>query len=383
MSRLGPAVAGIGVFLLTCPLLFRGGDDGDIPVFRSYGDLVLAGHVPYRDFHPEYPPGAFVLFVLPSLAPDHDYLVIFRLLAAVGVLAGLVGLALLVHRLRAGPALAYWSLVFAGLAPALLGAFTLRRFDPWPAAICVGVLLLLVSDRPYWAFALLAAGALVKTYPLVLLPIALLAAARPVRLRALALFCAIGLVVLVPFAALGAGGLWISEKGQADRHLHLDSIGSSLLLVLHRPVRLAFDGGGWSVFGGGAELAARLLTLAQVVGVAAAAILFARSRRGPWELVGAAVTTLAVAAFFGKVLSPQFLLWVAPLVVLARSVLATVFFTGAMLATNLLFPDRYAGLLARHDGEISLLAVRNLLLVASVAALFVAQIRRLDTLTAE
>jgi hypothetical protein len=90
-----------------------------------------------------------------------------------------------------------------------------------------------------------------------------------------------------------------------------------------------------------------------------------------------------VAAFFGKVLSPQFLLWVAPLVVLARSVLATVFFTGAMLATNLLFPDRYAGLLARHDGEISLLAVRNLLLVASVAALFVAQIRRLDTLTAE
>jgi hypothetical protein len=40
-----------------------------------------------------------------------------------------------------------------------------------------------------------------------------------------------------------------------------------------------------------------------------------------------------------------------------------------MLATNLLFPDRYFGLLHRHDAEIWLLVARNALLVATVVAL--------------
>ena len=43
----------------------------------------------------------------------------------------------------------------------------------WPAAMCLGVLLLLVTKRPVSAFALLAAAALVKTYPAALLPVAL------------------------------------------------------------------------------------------------------------------------------------------------------------------------------------------------------------------
>jgi hypothetical protein len=47
-----------------------------------------------------------------------------------------------------------------------------------------------------------------------------------------------------------------------------------------------------------------------------------------------------------------------------------VLLAAAMLATNLLFPDRYGGLLARHDGEIWLLVTRNALLVGMVAALF-------------
>ena len=60
----------------------------------------------------------------------------------------------------------------------LLGAFTLRRFDMWPAAICVGVLLLLADDRPLAALVLLAVGTLIKWYPVILLPIALLSQRR-------------------------------------------------------------------------------------------------------------------------------------------------------------------------------------------------------------
>ncbi len=377
MRWLTPGLAGITTFLLTCPLLLRGGSsDGDIPVFRHYGDLIAAGQVPYRDFKPEYPPGALPIFALPSLlTSDRHYLAVFRLLAAAGVILCLGLLALLLARLGMSAQTRYAALVFSGLAPLMLGAFVLRRFDMWPTAICLGVLLLLVSDRPVAAFALLGLGAVVKVYPLILLPLALLAVDRSVRVRAVGAFCAVGVVLMGPFALLGHAGLYNSLMQQANRHLHLDTVGSSILLALHRPVRLAFDGGGWSVFGPGAGAAASAHTLAQVAGIAGAAVLFARSERGRWDLMAAAATTLAAGAFLGKVLSPQFLLWVAPAIVLARAALPVALFTAAMLATNVLFPDRYEGLLARHDGEIWLLVARNALLVATLAALFACQAR--------
>jgi uncharacterized membrane protein len=380
LTRYRPAALGVGTFLLTLPFLFGGGSgDGDIPIFRSYGDRVLNGDVPYRDFHPEYPPGAFIFFVLPSLGPERRYLLIFQLIAAVGIVLGLVLLALLVERLGATRRLQYFALFFAGISPLLLGAFTLRRFDMWPAALCVGVLLLLIDDRPEWALSVLAVATVIKSYPVILLPIALLAVDRRRRWRSLAAFCGVGFLLALPFAVLGHGGLYNSVATQADRHLHLDSIGSSLLLVLHRPVRLAFDGGGWSVFGGGADAVAKIQTAAQFAGIALSAVLFARSRREPWDLVCAAAATLTVGACFGKILSPQFLLWIVPLVVLARSALAVALFAAAMITTHVLFPDRYSGLLAKHDAEIWLLVARNVLLVALVVVLLRVQVRRVAT----
>ena len=376
MSRAaGPFAAGATLFAGSLLLLWRGGGDGDTLELGRYGDAVLNGQVPYRDFRLEYPPGAVPFFTVPSLGPEHAYLTIFRIVAIAGVLAGLLLLALLLDRLGSSRAWSYGAVAFAAVAPALLGAFALKRFDMWPAAMCVGVLLLLLADRPLWAFALLAVATLVKTYPAALLPVALLAVDRRVRPRAFAAFCAVGLVVLLPLAAIAHVGLYNSYSGQWNRHLQLETIGSSVLLVFHRSMRIAFDSGSWSDFGSGADAIAKLQTLAQVAGVVAAAILYARSRRTDWNLVAAAATTVAVAATAGKVLSPQFLLWLAPLVVLSRSVVATALLGAAMLLTNLIFPDRYEGLVARHGGEVALLAVRNALLLALLTVLYAAQYR--------
>jgi hypothetical protein len=376
----GPFAAGTSLFGLSLLLLWRGGGDGDTAELQRYGDAVVSGQLPYRDFRLEYPPGAVPFFTVPSFGSEHAYLTIFRLTTIAGVLVGLLLLALLVERLAAPPRWAYGALVFAALAPALLGAFTLRRFDVWPAALSVGVLLLLVTERSLWALALLAVATLVKTYPAALLPVALLAVERSVRLRALAAFCAVGLAVLVPFVALARVGLYNSYSGQWNRHLQLETIGSSVLLVVHKAGRIAFDAGSWSVFGSAAEAVAKLQTVVQVAAVLAAAVLFARSRRTPWDLAGAAATTVTAAAVAGKVLSPQFLLWPALFVVLSRTVLAPVLLGAAMLLTNLLFPDRYDGLIARHAGEVALLAVRNALLVGLLAVLFMAQLRGPATL---
>jgi hypothetical protein len=96
-------------------------------------------------------------------------------------------------------------------------------------------------------------------------------------------------------------------------------------------------------------------------------------------LVAAAATTVTAAAVAGKVLSPQFLLWVAPLVVLARSLAAPALIATAMLITNGLFPDRYDALIAQRGGEVALLVARNVLLIAALGLLFGAQARRTAT----
>jgi hypothetical protein len=373
----GPFAAASALFGLSLILLWRGGGDGDTVELQRYGDAVLGGQVPYRDFHLEYPPGAVPFFTIPSLGPEHDYLTIFRLLAITGVLVGLALLALLLERLELPLPWAYGALAFAAIAPALLGAFSLRRFDMWPAALCVGALLLLVDRKPTWAFALLAVAALVKTYPAVLLPIALLFVDRRERWRGLVVFCAIGLIVLAPFAAIAHAGLYNAYAVQWNRHLQLETFAASALLALHHAGRIAFDGGSFSVFGGAADALAKVQTVFQAAGILGAAALFARSRRMPLDLAAAAATTIAVAACAGKVLSPQFLLWIAPLAVLSRSRIAAALLAAAMLLTNLLFPDRYAGLVARHSGEIWLLVARNVLLLGLLAALFAAQLRRM------
>ena len=371
----GPFAAGASIFGLTLLLLWRGGGDGDTAELRRYGDAVVAGRLPYRDFHLEYPPGAIPFFTIPSLGSEHAYLTIFRLLAIAGVVLGLLLLALLLERLGTPRRWSYGAVAFAAASPALLGAFTLRRFDMWPAAMCLGVVLLLVARRPLAASALLAGAALVKTYPAALLPVVLLAVQRRDRPRALAVFCAVGLAVLVPFLALAHVGLYNSYSGQWNRHLQLETIGSSVLLVVHRAGRIAFDAGSWSDLGSTADAVAKLQTVAQALGIAAAAYLFARSRRTPLDLAAAAAATVAVAAIAGKVLSPQFLLWLAPFVVLVRSLLAPALLAAAMLLTNLIFPDRYGELVARRGGEIALLAVRNALLLVLLATLFMAQVR--------
>ena len=52
----------------------------DTPVYQHYGEAVLDGRVPYRDFDLEYPPAALPVFVLPALARADDYREAFELL---------------------------------------------------------------------------------------------------------------------------------------------------------------------------------------------------------------------------------------------------------------------------------------------------------------
>src|SRR5436305_14986514 len=49
----------------------------DTPVYQRYGDAMLDGRLPYRDFRVEYPPAAFPVFLLPAIG-DHAYHRVYR-----------------------------------------------------------------------------------------------------------------------------------------------------------------------------------------------------------------------------------------------------------------------------------------------------------------
>jgi len=355
--------AAVALFALSLIFIWRGSPDGDVVEFSRYGHAVLDGQLPYRDFHLEYPPGAIPLFTLPAIGGA--YVTWFRLENALAWVAVIVLAGAVLAALRPGDRRNPFLLGAIALVPLVLGPFTLMRFDGWPTALVLAALLCLVRGRPTPALALLALGVVVKAWPIALLPIVLV---YGVPKRALAVFVAVLAVALVPFAALSPGGAYNGLMAQPHRHLEYETIGASALFALGRPVRLYFETGSFSVAGSGANTIATLQTLLQLAVVLLVVVLFARSRRGPPQLVAAAAATVAAAAVLGKVLSPQFLLWIAPFAALV-DLTALVLFVAACAGTRWLFVGSFHSLAELHPGPVAVLAVRNAFLLGTTGAL--------------
>jgi hypothetical protein len=114
-------------------------------------------------------------------------------------------------------------------------------------------------------------------------------------------------------------------------------------------------------------------------------VLFARGAPTRERLVTA--TAAAVAAFiaFGKVFSPQFMIWLIPLVPLVAGLaglIASTLAAGSLALTQLWFPDRY-GQYADHLGlpESVLVLVRDLGVIALVVVLVARLADRLPSAT--
>jgi hypothetical protein len=361
--------AAVALFALSLIFIWHGSPDGDVVEFSRYGHAVLDGQLPYRDFHLEYPPGAIPLFTLPALG---EYVTWFRLESALAWVAVIALVGALLATLRAGDR---WNPLLLGtvaLVPLLLGPFTLMRFDAWPTALVLAALLCLLRGRPSLALALLALGVVVKAWPIALLPLFVV---YGVPRRALALFGVVLVVALAPFALLSPGGAYNGLMAQPNRHLEYETIGASALFALHRPVRLYFETGSFSVAGSGANTIAILQSLLQLALVVLVVVIFARSRRGPRELVAAAAATVTAAAVLGKVLSPQFLLWIAPFAALA-DLTALALFVAACAGTRGLFLGSFRALSELRPGSVAVLAVRNVFLLGTTGALVRAAWRR-------
>jgi Glycosyltransferase family 87 len=386
LATLAAGLAFLGAWLLLHHGFYGHNRIIDTPIYQAYGDAMVDGKVPYRDFDLEYPPAALPVFVLPSVAAGKGKLDGYErsfegLMAACGfVLVALVALTLLA--LRAPPGRLLAALAFTAFAPLALGSVVLSRFDLWPTALALGALAALVSGRERLGLGVLGVGVAAKLWPALLLPPALAFVWRR-RGRREALICAaIFLAVLAalfgPFLVLAPDGVWSSLTRQADRPLQIESLGAALLIAAHHlfgaDVMVRSSSGSQNLSGGAADAIAAAQTVVQILLVVGVWVWFARGPAERERLVQAAAALVAIFVAFGKVLSPQFLIWLIPLVPLVRGrrgLAASGVLAAALVLTQIEFPYRYWGLVALDELPSWILLGRDFVLAALAAVLIV------------
>jgi len=379
--RTALAAAALVVVLLAGAVLLTPGvwrtSGTDVSLYHDYGARIRNGAVPYRDFFVEYPPGSLVPMALPAVATTSPrgfgHLFVGEMLVLLAVTS------LVVAATASGAGMGLGRSVVAmlpvAIAPLLLGPVVVQRFDVLAALLSVLAVAACVRGRWSSAGVAVAAGTAVKLYPVLILPaVVAYAAARGGRrsaTRVVAAFAVVTAGAFAPFVVLSPRGLWHALDYQLARPLQVETLVSGAALVAHLLAGFAVGlhtGSGsvnyaWPA-GAAAHLAQRAVFVIALLVTVGFSLLKARGAVG---FILAAATVTAVAVTFGSVLSPQYVVWLLPLVPLVAGN-AGVALTGALVAVMVATRIEYAKYtaLVRHLSSDSILwlAIRNALLLA-------------------
>ena len=320
----------------------------------------------------EYPPGALAVFLPPAAFGSSHYNAAFKgLMALCGVVTLLLVASLLV-RLGVSTTRLWAAVLVFALSPIALGPISLNTYDAWPALLTLAAMALLLAGRDVTALALLGAAFAAKVYPVVLVPPAAIfvwrTGGRGLALRALAAFCGVTALFVAPFLALAPHGLAESFRAQAARSLQVESLGGSLLAVADRlglysatVVHRTGHAISYDLVGSLPETLAVLSSIAQATAVVAVAWLYLRGRDDPGRLAIAFAAAIAGFLACTRFFSPQYLVWLAPFVLLLQPVAWALAAAALVLAQVWFF--HYGNVFAL-GGYVWLVLIRDLLIVA-------------------
>jgi uncharacterized membrane protein len=355
-------------------------------LYYEYAGKTLAGALPYRDFVLEYPPLALVFFTVPRLLGESFrwYYVWFQTEV---VAADLIVVATLYYAarkwdLRPVRVLAEYSLVVLAIGP-----IALHQFDLFAAMFLLLAIVAFASGRATASAVFLALGVMTKVYPLLIAPLFVLIEWRRGRVRELlrpvAAFIVTCVTVTTPWLVLAPRSLAVFFRYHADRGIHIDSAYGTIALAARSlagtTATVVFRFASWNVAGPLPDALARistwilLLTVSVVYAVIDRRIRTAPDRSSGVEFMATAVTLVIAAALpASKVLSPQYLVWLAPTLPLIesrgrRTILLIFAATGVL--TYFMYPLYYSDFLARYDWAIGAMLVRNALLVILAIAI--------------
>lgn len=339
MIRRHRFAAGYLILLLSiAPLLPSVGQwtQGDVSHYQNVAADMLAGNLPYRDSALEYPPYAVPFFLLPRIFGENDdYPMIFMGMVLLG--DWLMKLSLMAIGLQKAKSLHFLlPLLFYALAVPALHFFYLQRYDIWPALICVVAVWLASSGRWGWSGLLVAVGIGVKLYPAVFVPPLFILAFRRSAANRFCCGLAVGILPILPLSFFLPW--WRFAEFQSSRGLQVESIYASILWLGKffgfANVHWAWARAWFEVQGPSASAVlpwARAMFATAVAGSTAFSVWMATrvplsfGNRDVVEVNATPISLIArlllipllVFVAFNQVLSPQYMIWLLPLVAIA------------------------------------------------------------------
>ena len=348
-----------------------------LKIYHHAGEAILRGKIPYRDFFIEYPPGSLLAFVPPALFSSNRvvYTGLFAIEMALVAVAALVLTALAARRLWGPWAYMIPAATFTAAALLLYGLILARYDAVVTLTLALSALCVALGGRfVLLAYASLGFGAAAKLVPaLATLPLAML---RRGAARGYVAFFGVLALFFAPPLLLASDGFIKSFAYQADRGLQVESLAASVLLKLGWVSRTTFDYGAIEVRGRGVEFASSLsFPVTAVLLLITALMMYREYRLGRLgvEHYPRYAAALILAYMLGsRVLSPQYMLWLLPLVPLAgrgfvRIGISAVFLA-ACGATRLVLIHYNDLVFLRFPGP-ELLLARNVLLLVLWALL--------------
>jgi hypothetical protein len=350
---------------------------GDITLYHRYAQAFWLGSPPLRSLPAEYPLLSLATFTLTVLPPLPDFVSVFALWMLLLFAAGYLA----IRRRESARAAEVFAVYLA------LGCFAtvLGRYDLVPAAATV-VAYWAARDRRFTlAYAALAVGTLLKLYPLFLVPVVVLEQYRalglgPLRtppprevLRGLALFGGSVVTVFVISALLNPSGWMGPFTYNAQRPLQVESVPASLLWLSGLVGLQVAPDHSFHSYNLVGTLSSELSLLAELGLVGGCLWVYWQQLIGRLAPGRAMALCLLIVVCTDRVFSPQYLMWVLPLVAILEARYDRVWLAVCAL-TTLIFPYAYefaglhgTGTLPYPFYFLALIALRNALLVVAVA----------------
>ena len=347
------------VAFVTSKVIVPGGD------FDNYYDIGTKEGRPWVDFAVEFPVATTQTFrTLAPLASTRErfgYSLVLLSLAADLAIAGALGWAWGVEA----------AACYAIVTIPLLDLYLLR-FDLWPTALAaIGAAAWRRERRGLAAIAFVAGGAF-KLWPLMFLPLLLVAPDARRRVLAVATAIAAGLTVLAGwFWIAGASGLHQVLTFRGARGWQIESTVGSVWMLFER-TSMRVENGAWRI---GTTIGPMIIVLFILGAVPCLWMIWRGGKTG--HLGAGWAGGISVLLFMSALLSPQFAIWLAPASGIAwaekdrRIALMTGF---AVFLTNLVFKSGNP-MMRGSPRALATLLLRNafILVLAIVAARLLAR----------
>ncbi len=335
----------------------------DVTLYAQWAQLLTTGQFPVGDEMWQYPPLVGPMLALGSLIPPNPTWGLVILMLAADTATFVV---LMRNVARGGAIEGAWAWVASAM---LIGPVWLTRFDVVPALFAV--LALLAINRPARSAVFMAIGAMLKIWPGLLL----LSVPRRRFGTAVAVFLATSLGILLTLMLTMQGAASFASEQRA-RGLQIESLPAWLFLIGHHvgvDRDFIYRFGAMEVQAPGTTTVAAVITVITAAGLALLAWARLTGRLDHARPADIALVVVLFSMVTSRVLSPQYLVWVAAVASVClldqrtrmRPVIVTLMPVAAL--GQILYPMHYDWLLSDGLSGLALQTLRLMLLVAATA----------------